>query len=219
MIAVRDHHPVVTVCTPGNPISSSRTSSCIDAGRRPTHRGPSLGGVSGSPDRAYHPRPASTPADHRLDSVPFTVWVPEAHCACDLLVRVGRDRWRDRVGGVAAGASDHVSAGGWMVLPARSDAAHNAEITALPLTQERRHRVRVADHARSLDPAGMQVLLHRRALGRQARARLAERWWMAPIRGTLMACTPSGRRRRGPPGTVAPWIASQRGSRPRPLSR
>jgi hypothetical protein len=170
---------------------------------------------------------------------------------------------------------------GWTVLLARSDAANNAEITALPLTLERRHRVRVADHARNLDPAGLQVLLRRpqspprrlcapmwvldlpllrgrawspqirpwpcrarscrcqlggirrpvgkdkherpcrRALHRQARARLAERWWMAPIRGTLMACTPSGRRRRGPPGTVAPWIASQRGSRPRPrpLSR
>jgi hypothetical protein len=24
-----------------------------------------------------------------------------------------------------------------------------------------------------------------------------ERWWMAPIKGTLRACTPSGRRRRG----------------------
>jgi hypothetical protein len=35
----------------------------------------------------------------------------------------------------------------------------------------------------------------------------------------LRTCTPSGRRRRGPPRTVAPWIASQRGPRPPPLSR
>src|SRR5918999_4089101 len=102
--------------------------------------GPGLGGVSGSPDRAYHPRPTATHADDRLDGVPLAVWVPETHCACDLLVRDGHGRWHSRVGGVAAGVSDHVSAGGWMVLLARSDAANNAEITALPLTLERRHR-------------------------------------------------------------------------------
>jgi hypothetical protein len=39
--------------------------------------GPGLGGVSGSPDRAYHSQPTVTHADHRLDGVPFTVWVPE----------------------------------------------------------------------------------------------------------------------------------------------
>jgi hypothetical protein len=74
--------------------------------------GPGLGGVSGSPDRAYHSQPTVTPADHRLDGVPFTVWVPETHRTCDLLVCVGRDRWHDRVGAVGAGLSDHVSAGG-----------------------------------------------------------------------------------------------------------
>ena len=120
-------------------------------------------------------------------------------------------------------------------------------VTALPLALERCHRVRVADHARDLDPAGLQVLLRRpqspprrlcapvwvldlpecggedghrnRALGvageellvqlggirrpvgkdEHARRRvhaaglyaaqrerdLPERWWMAPIKGTL----------------------------------
>jgi len=51
----------------------------------------------------------------------------------DLLVRVGRDRWHDRVGGAAAGVSDHVSAGGWTVLLVRSDAANYAEIMVLRL--------------------------------------------------------------------------------------
>jgi hypothetical protein len=65
--------------------------------------GPGPGGVSGSPDRECHPCPQPAPADHRLDSVPFAVWVPEPHPACDQLVRAGRDRWHVRVGGVAAG--------------------------------------------------------------------------------------------------------------------
>ena len=66
------------LCTPGNPISSSRTSSRIHAGRRPTHGRPRPCVVC--LDRrivSSTPAPQPMPADHRLDSVRFAVWVPE----------------------------------------------------------------------------------------------------------------------------------------------